>query len=132
MFLTLAEVTGAQTSTKPAPRTTKSGVYSAEQADRGQLVYSGMCKNCHTPESHTASAFTAKWNGKPLLDLYYYIAEQMPKNAPGTLSEEEYVDVLTYVLKLNRMPAGSDELSKNPEVLKTIRIETTIPVRKSP
>jgi mono/diheme cytochrome c family protein len=132
IFLALSQDAVAQTSAKPAPRTTKSGVYSAEQADRGQLVYSGMCKNCHTPESHTASTFTSKWNGKPLLDLYYYITEQMPKNAPGTLSEEEYADVLAYVLKLNRMPAGSNELSYNPENLKTIRIETTIPVRKAP
>lgn len=132
MFLALARVAGAQTSAKPAPRTTKSGVYSAEQADRGQLVYSGMCKNCHTAESHTGAVFTAKWSGKPLVDLYYYITEQMPKNAPGSLSEEEYADVLAYVLKMNRMPAGSDELPMNPEALKTIRIETTIPVRKSP
>jgi mono/diheme cytochrome c family protein len=127
MFLTLAGSAEAQTSSKPAIRTTKNGVYSSEQADRGQLVYSGMCKNCHTPESHTASAFTAKWNGKPLVELYNYISEQMPKNEPGSLSAEEYADVLAYVLKLNRMPAGQDDLPAKSEVMKTIRIETTTP-----
>jgi mono/diheme cytochrome c family protein len=113
------------------PKTTRSGVYSREQADRGQGVYFGMCKSCHTPESHTAAAFTVKWNGKPLSALYEYIRDQMPKNEPGSLSAEEYADVLAYVLKLNRMPAGSADLP--PEAaMKTIRIETTIPVRKSP
>lgn len=131
MFFMLAGSATAQTSARPAQRTTKTGVYSREQADRGQLIYSGMCKNCHSLESHTAVAFTAKWNGKALVDLYNYISEQMPKNEPGSLSAEEYADVLAYVLKLNRMPSGSDDLP-NADGMKTIRIDTSIPVRKSP
>jgi mono/diheme cytochrome c family protein len=129
IFTTLASDAAAQTASQ---KTTKSGVYSREQADRGQGVYLGMCKSCHTPESHTASAFTAKWNGKPLSDLYDYLVEQMPKNQPGSLSAEEYADVLAYVLKLNRMPAGPDDLPTTPDEMKAIRIETTIPLRKSP
>jgi mono/diheme cytochrome c family protein len=138
MFLVLAGDAAAQTSVKPKPRTTKSGVYSREQADRGQDVYIGMCKSCHTPESHTAATFTVKWNGKPLSALYEYIRDQMPKNEPGSLSEQEYADVLAYVLKLNRMPAGSDDLPTEVGTMKTIRFETTTPtttkspVRKSP
>jgi len=132
MFLVAATEAQAQTSAPTRPRSTKSGVYTREQADRGQDVYMGMCKNCHTPESHTAAAFTTKWNGKPLSELYGYISEQMPKNEPGSLTEQEYADVVAYVLKLNRMPAGADDLPANASALKTIRIETTIPVRKSP
>lgn len=138
MFLALAGDAVAQTSVKPKPKTTKTGVYSREQADRGQEVYFGLCKSCHTLESHTASTFTAKWNAKPLSVLYEYIRDQMPKNEPGSLSEQEYTDVLAYVLKLNKMPAGPDELSTDVAVMKTIRIETTTPTttktpaRKSP
>ena len=121
--------------TTPA-KTTKSGVYTREQATRGQGVFVTMCKNCHTPESHTAEAFQTKWNGKPLSELYDYIGEQMPKNAPGTLTAEEYADVLAYLLRLNRMPAGDDELPPDAAPMKTIRIDTRpagpTAVRKDP
>jgi mono/diheme cytochrome c family protein len=128
MFLTVEEA-AAQTSTKQAPRTTKSGVYSKEQADRGQDVYLGMCKNCHTPEFHTAPAFTTKWNGKPLSVLYEYIRDQMPKNEPGSLSEQEYVDVLAYVLKLNHMPSGRTDLPSDPKKLAAIRFDMKSPIK---
>lgn len=114
-------------------RTTTSGVYGREQATRGQGVFLGMCKNCHTPEAHTTDAFIAKWNGKPLSELLQYIRDQMPKNEPGSLSAEEYADVLAYMLKLNRMPAGDDELPAEANQLKSIRIEIRpIAVRKDP
>lgn len=131
ILTTFASEGAAQTAT-PRAKTTRSGVYSREQADRGQEVYFGMCKSCHTPESHTAAAFTTKWNGKPLSALYEYIRDQMPKNEPGSLMPEEYADVLAYVLKLNRMPAGAAELPSDLSALKTIRFDTSILVRKSP
>ncbi len=118
----------------PPPRTsTRAGVYSREQSGRGIDVYAGYCKNCHTPESHTGDAFRAKWSGRRLSELYEYIRDQMPKNAPGSLSDEEYADVLAYLLQLNRMPAGKQDLSTNAAALGSIRIETTkTPVRKGP
>ena len=106
-----------------AGTSTLAGVYSREQAARGQDVYVGMCKSCHTPESHTAATFTSKWDGKPLSELFSYIRDQMPKNEPGSLSADEYADVLAYVLKLNRMPAGSDDLPAEASDLKGIRLE---------
>jgi mono/diheme cytochrome c family protein len=114
------------------PRSTAAGVYSREQANRGQDVYLTMCKNCHSAETHTGPAFTTKWNGKALSELYEYIRDQMPKNAPGTLTPEENADVLAYVLKLNRMPEGGNELPPDESKMKTIRIETNRPARNSP
>jgi S-disulfanyl-L-cysteine oxidoreductase SoxD len=114
-----------------AARSTRSGVYGRDQALRGQDVFLAMCKSCHTPESHTADAFTAKWHGKPLSELWQYLREQMPKNEPGSLSADEYADVLAYVLKLNRMPSGEAELPADATQLKSIRIDIRpIAVRK--
>lgn len=112
------------------PKSTKGGVYSREQAERGLDVYLGMCKSCHAAESHTGPAFVSKWNGKALSELYVYIRDQMPKNAPGSLTPEENADVLAYLLKLNRMPDGNDDLPSNTDALKSIRIETSMTVRK--
>lgn len=111
-----------------AHATTGSGVYTRAQALRGQDVYAGNCRSCHTPESHTGALFVARWQGKSLLELYAYIRDQMPKNDPGTLTPEEYADVTAYLLRMNRMPQGAVELSADTLALKAIRID----IGKSP
>ena len=116
-----------------ASKTTRSGVYSREQANRGQDVFLGTCKTCHTTEFHTTDAFTTKWNGKALSELLQYIRDQMPKNEPGTLTAEEYADVLAYLLRQNRMPAGDADLPADADAVKSIRIDLKpIAVRKDP
>ena len=104
--------------------TTRKGVYTAVQASRGRDIYAGNCRSCHTPESHTGAMFSAAWNKRSLADLYGFIRERMPKNEPGSLSDQEYVDVLAYVLKMNKMPVGRAELAPDSAAMKSIRIET--------
>jgi alcohol dehydrogenase (cytochrome c) len=49
----------------------------------------------------------------------------MPKSDPGSLSPGEYARVLAYLLSLNGMPVGKDELPTDANGLKRIRIDTT-------
>ena len=105
--------------------TTKSGVYTTQQAIRGKDVYAGNCKSCHTPESHTGATFNAIWNHRVLSELYGYIRDRMPKNEPGSLSEQEYTDVLAYLLRMNKMPTGRHELPADSAAMKSIRIVIT-------
>ena len=112
-------------SAQSASISTMSGVYSAEQAVKGREVFMGSCTGCHTVASHSGSVFAARWMRKPLSDFYEYVSHLMPKSAPGTLSEDEYVWVTAYVLKLNGMPAGTRELSAEPTVLQRIRIDSS-------
>jgi len=102
--------------------TTKSGIYTAEQAARGKDVYAGSCKSCHTAESHTGPTFEAIWNKRSLADLYGFIRDRMPKNEPGSLSAQEYADVVAYLMRMNRMPTGNHELPADSTALKDIRI----------
>lgn len=111
---------------------TRDGVYTRVQATRGASVYAGNCRSCHTPESHTGPQFATTWHGRPLAHLYAYIRHSMPKNDPGSLSAQDNVDVLAYLLRLNRMPAGSTELAADSLAMSRIRIDTAIPVRKDP
>lgn len=114
-------------------RSSAAGVYTADQANRGRDVYLGQCRSCHVPEAHGSPTFQATWHGKTLAELYAYLRERMPKNEPGTLSDQEYIDVMSYVLRLNRMPSGEAELPADAESLKGIRFEIRpIPVRKDP
>jgi mono/diheme cytochrome c family protein len=107
-------------------RTTLTGVYSEQQAARGQDVYAGMCKSCHAAATHTGVAFEKSWRGHSLSELFSFISTRMPKNEPGSLAPEDYVDVLAYLLKLNQMPAGVAELPTDTTALGAIRIETHV------
>jgi mono/diheme cytochrome c family protein len=114
-------------------RSSSAGVYSQEQVSRGQDVYVLQCRSCHTPEAHASPTFQAVWGGKSLHELYSYIRERMPKNDPATLSDQEYVDVLTYLLRLNRAPIGTTELPADADTLKGIRFDPKpLAVRKDP
>ncbi|MGV3709516.1 MAG: c-type cytochrome [Gemmatimonas sp.] len=114
-------------SAQAAGRSTRDRVYSVAQANEGRDIYDGRCKNCHTAISHTGAPFRTNWDKKPLSDLWDYILEKMPKDAPGTLEQDEYVKVLAYILRMNGMPAGQDELPADKKLLKAIRIDAPVP-----
>lgn len=118
---------GAQSSPTPAskvPTSTQAGVYTAQQAARGRNVYAGVCSSCHSTSTHTGPPFFSRWGGQPISELYGLISETMPQMEPASLSKQEYIDVVAYLLQLNRMPAGEKELKADPALLKAIRIDT--------
>jgi hypothetical protein len=86
-----------------------------------------MCQSCHTTASHTGVIFNNTWAGRPLSDLFAYVAEKMPKNEPGSLTREEYADVVAHILRLNGMPIGFDELPADSIALRQIKIEVRRP-----
>ena len=106
-----------------AGKTTLQGVYSSAQAARGQKTYDSICLSCHPLASQTGQAFSKQWRAKTLADLYGFVAESMPKNDPGSLTPREIAQVVAYLLKINRMPAGAAELPANELALQSIRIE---------
>jgi mono/diheme cytochrome c family protein len=115
----------AQSAAADSVRSTRSGVYSEAQAGRGQETFAGICTGCHVPASHTGVAFTNAWADRKLSELFEYISEAMPKSDPGSLSPRQYADLVAYLLKLNGMPAGRNELPADPDSLSRIRIDTT-------
>ena len=50
--------------------------------------------------------FKTNWGDRPLSDLCDWISNKMPKNDPGTLTPEQSVEVMAYILQQNKMPAG--------------------------
>jgi mono/diheme cytochrome c family protein len=118
--------TSAQTTT--ADRTTADGVYTAAQAETGTALFVEVCQNCHVPGWERTVGFYAKWHGKPLAQLMTYVRREMPQTDPGSLTPEEYGQVMAYLLRLTRMPAGTQMLNPDPAALSEIRIDT-IPSR---
>lgn len=103
---------------------TQEGVYTNEQANRGKNVYLSSCRSCHTPQSHTGATFNQFWRNHQLNELFSFVATKMPKNDPGSLAPEDVADVVAYLLKMNAMPTGTDELYPDADSLKKFRIET--------
>ena len=104
-------------------RSTLNGVYAPAQAVRGAGVYELTCRSCHTPASHAGPGFTGRWRGRPLSELFAFIRNSMPKSDPGSLTRQQYILVLSYLLKMNGLPAGKIELPADSLALSRILIE---------
>jgi mono/diheme cytochrome c family protein len=103
-----------------AQKTANDGVYTAAQADRGESLFKEQCASCHAPGDFTSDDFLKKWNGKPLHELFTTVSETMPMDSPGTLKPQQYADLISYILKVNKFPAGQEELKSGAEGLKGI------------
>jgi S-disulfanyl-L-cysteine oxidoreductase SoxD len=109
------------------------GVYTTEQAKRGEPLYAQYCSSCHgstfeggeMAPALAGGAFNANWNGLSLGDLAERIRISMPQNSPGSLSRQQYVDILATMLGGGEFPPGKAELPREVEALKQITFEST-------
>ena len=116
---------------EPTPASVLTGAYTEEQAIRGQALYIYHCLACHGETMAgldqapplVGPQFGSNWNGEPLWALVARIGT-MPPNDPGSLSEAESVDILTYILWYNGLPFGAAPLSTEHTVLATMTFET--------
>jgi mono/diheme cytochrome c family protein len=123
---------------EPPARSVWDGVYTPEQASRGQTLYNKECATCHGQSLSggeeapplSGGAFMANWNGLTVGDLFERIRVSMPEGRPGTLSRQQNADILAYILTGNQFPAGKTELNKETELLKQIRFESARPEPK--
>lgn len=111
------------------------GVYTEEQAKRGEALYSQYCGECHGPDltggdqvaSLTGDVFMSNWNGLTLGDLLERIRVSMPLDNPDRANRQQKADIVAFLLSFNKFPAGSTELARQTEVLQQIRFESTKP-----
>ncbi len=114
------------------------GVYTDEQAKRGEPVYQKECGACHGDQLTggesapplSGGAFLANWNGLTLADLFDRIRKTMPQTTPGKLTRQQYADLLAFMLSVNKFPAGKTELYRQSEMLREIRFEATKPTAR--
>jgi mono/diheme cytochrome c family protein len=104
-------------------KTVWDGVYTKEQAARGKGEYEDNCAGCHSTGEGPAlvgDAFMRRWFEDNLNAPFTKMRTQMPLDAPGTLPDNVYVDIISFLLAASGFPAGADELSPNPEALASI------------
>ncbi len=96
-------------------KTADQGIYTSAQAARGSKVFDAHCVSCHR-EGGTAPVlagerFTKSFADATLLAVFTTIQTTMPRQAPGSLTEAEYVDAVAHLLRLNGYPDGMTELA---------------------
>src|SRR5206468_3093794 len=96
------------------------GVYTDEQARRGETQYARNCESCHGADLSgnqvdeipglVWDTFLTQWNERTLKDLYESVNRSMPRDKPKSLNARAYIDVIAYVLQANKFPSGTKEL----------------------
>jgi cytochrome c len=112
-------------------RNASDGVFTVEQAKRGQASFGDNCAVCHgdaldgseSAPSISGDEFKLAWGGHNVGELVDHIQKTMPPGQTGKLSREADTDLAAYILSVNKFPAGTTELPSNAELLKQIRID---------
>jgi S-disulfanyl-L-cysteine oxidoreductase SoxD len=128
-----------------AKRTIVDGVYTTEQAKRGREQYRKRCVLCHLDNGQGQQAvpeiagqsleregdaeappiagdeFLAKWNGHSVRELFERTST-MPVGSPGSLTPQQYADLVALILEMNKLPAGTQELPADRDALERITI----------
>jgi S-disulfanyl-L-cysteine oxidoreductase SoxD len=126
-FLVVVAVLAAGLTTALAQTSTTAldGVYTHAQAARGEAAYSTSCIGCHEGQDADGpelrgKVFLDRWREDSLESLFTFIRTTMPGNAPGSLDDRAYADIVAFILEANGLPAGTREL--NPDVVGSIQL----------
>ena len=113
------------------------GVYTEEQASRGQTLFQQSCARCHganlagtfeTPP--LVGRFIPYWEGTTLDVLFDYVSTAMPLDRPGSLGPTANAAITAFLLKANGFPAGTKEFASTSEAQKNISFDAVRPIPK--
>jgi len=100
----------------PSPKVS----FSAAQAAAGDKLYAAKCSACHGerleggagPALSGATLTTLSKNTKLTIgDMFTFITQQMPLNEPASLTHDQYVSIMAYILHFNGYKAGAKSLT---------------------
>ena len=111
------------------------GVYSAKQAARGAELYNGACASCHGDDlegveqapSLAGGTFAQRWDGSTLKKLFERIQVMPPDDPTKRLTDQQDVDLLAFLLSVNKIPAGTAALDADGNALAQITFLATKP-----
>ncbi len=106
------------------------GVFTVEQAKRGEAAYAKECASCHLEDlsgtdrgpSLAGDTFLNAWADRSVGALFDRTDKTMPQDRPGTLPAGMTRDIVAFLLRANDYPVGAAELPADVAVLNSIRI----------
>lgn len=107
--------------TSAAGHTQAPALYTADQAAKGALAYYRNCAMCHGPNldgqpaGYSGPALKGPDFADPsydfhVKDIFNFVAKLMPAATPGSLSHEQDVQIMAFLLQQNGYPPGDNEL----------------------
>jgi alcohol dehydrogenase (cytochrome c) len=100
--------------------------FTPDQAVAGRVLYQARCAACHLADLHgsneapalAGSNFLSVWQSRTTVDLFNRIRTSMPPNNPGSLSDQDSINIVAFILEANGAVAG----------LKTLTPGSAIPI----
>lgn len=77
---------------------------------QGEVVFQDECSRCHVPVEMDAR-LRARWVGRTGGELYNLIRTTMPAETPGSLTNDQYMDVTAFILSAGNVPIPGGQLS---------------------
>jgi DMSO/TMAO reductase YedYZ molybdopterin-dependent catalytic subunit/mono/diheme cytochrome c family protein len=111
--------TPGATATPTATTAASAGQTAGVLAMAGEEVYATHCASCHGPEGRGTLAPAVLGPDADLASygtargLYDYVSSTMPQNAPGSLTDQQYLEVLAYLLTESDQVASDQLLNMN-------------------
>jgi cytochrome c len=127
----LSMLVGACAAHAQDTRSTAQGVFTEAQAKRGAAAYNANCASCHGADLRSTDKevtnlsggpFKSGWVGKTIGERFEVVRETMPQREERSLADDVYLDIITFILWSNKVPAGSQELKPDLPALKQIKI----------
>src|SRR6185436_1149968 len=93
--------------------------FTRAQAEAGQGLYASKCAACHGSELQgvagpalSGGPFRQRWftGQRPLADMFRSVAETMPPDASGSLTEAQALESVAFILQRNGLAAGQSAL----------------------
>jgi mono/diheme cytochrome c family protein len=107
------------------------GVYTEAQAERGKEIYDDKCSACHVQDlsgggdgmapSLAGRFFNKTWEGRTVAELYA-ATMTMPPGEENTITDQDRIDTVAYVLSFSKFPAGQTELEGDMAKLKPLKL----------
>jgi mono/diheme cytochrome c family protein len=104
--------------------------YSPDQVTAGADVYAANCASCHgargegagrsAPDAPLLVGPRALTGFRNVQELYEFTVDSMPQDAPGTLTSEQYWNVMAWLLAQNNVSDASEPLG--PETARGISL----------
>ncbi len=94
----------------PAAPPAEVGIFTRAQAERGRVAFEESCADCHTTGEFRGRTFQNSWGRRTVYSLFRTVRSTMPDDNPGGLAEQAYLDVTSYILRLNGHEPGAREM----------------------
>src|SRR5579863_6111309 len=114
-----AGAAGASIAMAAAQQPARTGPFTAEQANAGRAIYQATCSTCHLPDMKgtfeapplSGANFMNTWRNRTASDLFSRIRNTMPISNPGSLSDQDAVNLVAFILQANGAIAGAQTLA---------------------